>query len=82
MASWYRDRLSDWDFSFCFRSIWRAERARMEYRRCGADLAIWGNVDAKWRWLSNISSWSGQHIFMTLTKAAYPETNLVQIVLP
>ena len=56
MASWYKRRLSDCDFLFCCRSICRADRARMEYRRCGADLAIWGKVDAKCRWLSNMSS--------------------------
>jgi hypothetical protein len=58
IASWYSERLSDWDFSFCFRSICLADSARMEYRRCGADFAICGNVEAKCRWLSNMSSYA------------------------
>lgn len=49
IASWYSDSDSDCDFSFCFRSICRADRARIEYRRCGADFAICGNVEAKCR---------------------------------
>lgn len=30
IASWYKERLSDWDFWFCFRSIWRADKAKIE----------------------------------------------------
>jgi hypothetical protein len=57
IAFWYRAKLCDSDWFRSMRSIWRAERAKIEYLRCGTVSAIIEILCVKWCLLSNISSY-------------------------
>ena len=58
IASWYSPKLSEDDSEVSFISIWRADKANIEFLRWGIFLAIVGILCSKWRLLSNLSSYS------------------------